>query len=94
MLKLTSASNLSAHTQKLNASPIKAMTGNEQKLTRLSAHYRRSGSKFLVDTGTRVHILPCKNFPSKAHDPNLTLYAANETRIPNFGNKKLILDIG
>ncbi|GFY72634.1 hypothetical protein TNIN_185381 [Trichonephila inaurata madagascariensis] len=76
------------------ACTVDATNGDDQKFARLFFHDRRSGSKFLVDTGVSASVFPCKSSPSKAPVPNFSLYATKKTRIPNFGSKDLTLDFG
>lgn len=49
---------------------------------------------FLVDTGADVSVIPKSYAPRAEVQPNLTLYAANYTKIPTFGTKRIILDLG
>lgn len=53
---------------------------------------RRSGGRFLVDTGAAVSVLPVKPSERRRLSP-LTLKAANDTRIRTFGRRVLGIDL-
>lgn len=58
---------------------------------RLFVKDRRSGTKFLVDSGADVSVIPVTNH-NKPTD--FKLYAANGAEIPTFGTKMLNVDLG
>ena len=55
---------------------------------------RLSGTRFLVDTGAEVSVIPPSQAERKHKQEEYTLQAVNHTAIPTFGNRSLTLDIG
>ena len=55
---------------------------------RLHIHDRKSGLVFLIDTGSDVSILPVGKKGS-ARPSDLVLFAANDTRLRTFGEKRI-----
>lgn len=53
---------------------------------------QRTGRLFLVDTGAEISVIPYDR--SRQQQSNITLTAANGTRIETFGPKTLVLDFG
>lgn len=53
---------------------------------------RRSGIKFLVDSGADVSVIPVNS--KRGESTNFKLYAANGTEIPTFGTTVLNIDLG
>ena len=63
--------------------------GLSQKTSkRLHIHDRKSGLVFLIDTGSDVSILPVKKKES-TRPSDLVLFAANDTRLQTFGEKRI-----
>ncbi|XP_043478303.1 uncharacterized protein LOC122508808 [Leptopilina heterotoma] len=60
---------------------------------RLHIRDRKSGLLFLIDTGSDVSLLPIQS-NSRLRPTDIFLYAANDSKIPTFGEKRLSLDIG
>lgn len=58
---------------------------------RLYIAERKTKTRFLIDSGADLSVLPCKT--TKKPDP-FTLYAANDTEIPTYGYHLLDLDLG
>lgn len=61
---------------------------------RLYLNDRSTSSKYLIDTGADVSVVPRKWFASKQPPAPLQLYAANGTVIATFGKRLLQLDLG
>ncbi|XP_044741875.1 uncharacterized protein LOC123302848 [Chrysoperla carnea] len=59
---------------------------------RLFVKDRRSGIKFLVDSGADVSVIPVGS--KRGESTNFKLYAANGTEIPTFGTTVLNIDLG
>lgn len=72
---------------------IGAAAGKANHTKRLIVTDKRAGTRFLVDTGADVSVLPHTWFKS-SRPTERKLYAANRSAIPTFGEKKLTLDIG
>ena len=52
------------------------------------------GTRFLVDTGSEVSVIPT-SFSDRRHPPDkLTLTAVNNTPIPTYGKRSLTLNLG
>lgn len=52
-----------------------------------------SNLNFLIDTGADISVLPVSNWSKHKISNDLVLYAANGTKIPTFGTKRLSLDL-
>lgn len=64
------------------------------KHLRLLLSEKNTGTTFLVDTGSDVSVLP-KSFSKRRNDVNnLSLFAANGTRIKTYGDLELELNLG
>lgn len=61
---------------------------------RLCVTDRKTRTRFLVDTGANVSVLPVSNFKSECSVTNIKLYAANNSEIKSYGIKTLDLNIG
>ncbi|XP_066591906.1 uncharacterized protein [Prorops nasuta] len=61
---------------------------------RLHLRDKKSGQRFLIDSGSMLSIVPVGNLKKALRRQDLTLYAANTTQIPTFGEQKLNLDLG
>ncbi|GFV45754.1 gag-pol polyprotein [Trichonephila clavipes] len=49
---------------------------------------------FLIDTGADISVIPISFAPHAKVQQDLTLYAANGTKIPTYGTKRILLDLG
>ena len=75
--------------------PPRAETVRDEGLTqsRLHVYDKATGRRFLVDTGGEISILPAT--PRDRQTPSeLKLFAANNTKIDTFGERRLTLDLG
>ncbi|KFD65158.1 hypothetical protein M514_11382 [Trichuris suis] len=54
---------------------------------------RRSGTSFLVDTGSQVSVLPRSRFHQTTTSPHPCLIAANGARITTYGRRHLMIDL-
>lgn len=61
--------------------------------SRLHIYDRITGKRFLVDTGAEISILPA-SLRDKQASSEFKLYAANNTQIDTFGERRLDLDLG
>lgn len=77
---------------KLNGRTFTARTIRQPKSQLLHVYDRRTGIKFLVDTGAEVSVLPAtdsqKRLPVTTH-----LYAANASKIPVYARQTLHLEL-
>ena len=55
---------------------------------------RSTGTRFLVDTGAEVSVVPPSRTERKRQRDNLSLQAVNNTSIPTYGTRSLTLDFG
>lgn len=55
---------------------------------------KNSGSKFLVDTGAEVSLIPPSRADRKHPQPGFNLQAANSSPITTYGNRSLTLNLG
>ncbi|CAH8466367.1 unnamed protein product [Schistosoma rodhaini] len=55
---------------------------------------RRTGTQFLVDTGTEVSVVPPTALEKKTSDPILKLRAANRSEIKTYGKRHLEMHFG
>ena len=70
---------------------IEACAGCGNKCQRLFINDRKTGLRFLVDSGADISVIPTTK---KTKPTSLTLYAANGSTIKTFGTKNLTLDLG
>lgn len=70
------------------------MTQAHQKTSRLFVFDRKSGYKFLIDSGSEISVLPpmCKS--QKGGTMNFALFAANNSKIPAYGFINKQIDLG
>lgn len=61
---------------------------------RLTITDRKSGMKFLIDTGANISVISKQQRYSILQNEQYTLYAANGTKIRTYGEKTLTLDLG
>lgn len=64
------------------------------KTSRLFVHDRKSGLRFLVDSGSEISVLPPASNKKSSPQTNFALYAANNTKIPAYGFINKQLDLG
>lgn len=62
-------------------------------IKRLFIRDRKSGFRFLIDTGSDIFIIPVKS-GVKFQASVVVLYAANNSRINTYGERELTLDLG
>lgn len=72
---------------------IEAISGAPLTLNRLAILYKNSGTKFLVDTGADVSVIPKKTLVRRATPSETKLYAANGTPIITYGDRALTLNL-
>ncbi|GFR03275.1 transposon Ty3-I Gag-Pol polyprotein [Trichonephila clavata] len=53
-----------------------------------------ASTSFLIDTGADISVIPKSFVPHAKVQQDLTLYAANGTKIPSYGTKRILLDLG
>lgn len=73
------------------------MAGRCTTHNRLIVCDRKSGMRFLIDTGANVSVLPVDRnsvYKYSSDKSNYNLYAANGTLIKTYGVKTLALDLG
>lgn len=61
--------------------------------SRLCVTDRKSGLRFLVDTGANVSVIPKSILRKKCQDHTYKLFAANGTEINTYGDRTLTLDL-
>lgn len=66
---------------------------NLKRQNRLHVYDRITGMKFLVDTGAEISVLP-PVYPNAREVTQLTLFAANNSVIDTYGERRLKLDLG
>lgn len=60
---------------------------------RLFVRDKTTGLKFLIDTGSDISLLPIQD-KVKPRPSDIVLYAANNTRINTYGERRLTLNLG
>ncbi|GFV80232.1 gag-Pol polyprotein [Trichonephila clavipes] len=55
---------------------------------------RKSGQKFLIDSGSEICVIPPSPTMNKAPQSNFSLFAANNTKIPAYGMVRKELNLG
>ncbi|GFS67995.1 transposon Ty3-I Gag-Pol polyprotein [Trichonephila clavipes] len=66
----------------------------EQARNRLLLLDRKSGQKFLIDSGSEICVIPSSPTMNKSPQSNLSLFAANNTKIPAYGMVRKELNLG
>lgn len=74
-------------------SVISATAGGNKIPRRLFIYDKKTGTKFLVDTGADVSVIPASR-ADRAGIQTLQLYAANGSKIKTFGERALTLNVG
>ena len=64
------------------------------KSKRLHIRDRSSNMVFLIDTGSDISLIPATKDVLRTRPNDLTLFAANNSRVPTFGDKRLTLNLG
>lgn len=72
---------------------IEESTGGNKSSKRLIVMDRKSGIRFLIDTGADVSVIP-HHIAKPTKSSNITLYAANNSTIKTYGEIQLSIDIG
>lgn len=78
---------------KLNTALTEAVVSAITPSNRLCVTDRKSGYRFLVDTGANISAIPKRGSKLKT-DNTYKIYAANGTLIRTYGDKTLTLDLG
>ncbi|GFU52816.1 gag-pol polyprotein [Trichonephila clavipes] len=55
---------------------------------------RKSGQKFLIDSGSEICVIPPSQTMNKSPQSNFSLFAANNTKIPAYGMVRKELNLG
>ncbi|GFW76091.1 retrovirus-related Pol polyprotein from transposon opus [Trichonephila clavipes] len=55
---------------------------------------RKSGQKFLIDSGSEICVIPPSPTMNKSRQSNFSLFAANNTKIPAYGMVRKELNLG
>jgi hypothetical protein len=79
---------------KLPSRPSLANLAAGSKDRLLYVHDRKSGRRFLIDTGAQVSVLPASSHDSRYGTRGLPLVAANGTTIKSYGTRTVQLQIG
>ncbi|GFU12164.1 uncharacterized protein TNCV_1440731 [Trichonephila clavipes] len=66
----------------------------EQARNRLFLLDRKSGQKFLIDSGSEICVIPHSPTMNKSPQSNFSLFAANNTKIPAYGMVRKGLNLG
>lgn len=83
----------SRHNGKLDTLPRVDAVGEATTQNRLHIRDRVTGQRFLIDTGAEISIIAAT--PEQKKNPTaLRLFAANNSRIETYGERRLNLDLG
>ncbi|XP_071034193.1 uncharacterized protein [Parasteatoda tepidariorum] len=63
-------------------------------IQRLYLTDKSTSSRYLIDTGADVSVIPRAAYASSDHTAQMKLFAANDTTIPALGQRLLKLDLG
>ncbi|GFU60417.1 uncharacterized protein TNCV_3182111 [Trichonephila clavipes] len=66
----------------------------EQAHNRLFLLDRKSGQKFLIDSGSEICVIPPSPTMNKSPQSNFSLFSANNTKIPAYGMVRKELNLG
>ncbi|GFU14758.1 uncharacterized protein TNCV_2806841 [Trichonephila clavipes] len=83
-----------AFVQKRVSSVIAGMAEPSQHTSRLFLLDRKSGQKFLIDSGSEICVIPPSPTMNKSPQSNFSLFAANNTKIPAYGMVRKELNLG
>ncbi|GFU17807.1 retrovirus-related Pol polyprotein from transposon 297 [Trichonephila clavipes] len=70
------------------------MAEPSQHTSRLFLLDRKSGQKFLIDSGSEICVIPPSPTMNKPPQSNFSLFAANNTKIPAYGMVRKELNLG
>ncbi|GFU77774.1 transposon Tf2-11 polyprotein [Trichonephila clavipes] len=70
------------------------MAEPSQHTSRLFLLDRKSGQKFLIDSGSEICVIPPSPTLNKSPQSNFSLFAANNTKIPAYGMVRKELNLG
>ncbi|GFU98316.1 retrovirus-related Pol polyprotein from transposon 297 [Trichonephila clavipes] len=70
------------------------MAEPSQRTSRLFLLDRKSGEKFLIDSGSEICVIPPSPTMNKSPQSNFSLFAANNTKIPAYGMVRKELNLG
>ncbi|GFU78807.1 retrotransposable element Tf2 155 kDa protein type 1 [Trichonephila clavipes] len=70
------------------------MAEPSQHTSRLFLFDRKSGQKFLIDSGSEICVIPPSPTMNKSPQSNFSLFAANNTKIPAYGMVRKELNLG
>ncbi|GFU03454.1 transposon Tf2-11 polyprotein [Trichonephila clavipes] len=76
------------------SSVIAGMTELSKHTSRLFLLDRKSGQKFLIDSGSEICVIPPSPTMNKSPQSNFSLFAANNTKIPAYGMVRKELNLG
>ncbi|GFU10822.1 retrovirus-related Pol polyprotein from transposon 297 [Trichonephila clavipes] len=76
------------------SSVIAGMAEPSQHTSRLFLLDRKSGQKFLIDSGSEICVIPPSPTMNKSPQSNFSLFAANNTKIPAYGMVRKELNLG
>ncbi|GFU43099.1 retrovirus-related Pol polyprotein from transposon 17.6 [Trichonephila clavipes] len=76
------------------SSVIAGMAVPSQHTSRLFLLDRKSGQKFLIDSGSEICVIPPSPTMNKSPQSNFSLFAANNTKIPAYGMVRKELNLG
>ena len=72
-----------------------SLTGSDNHGRLFYVHDRITGTRFLVDTGAEVSVIPPTVSDKRFHsNSSVTLQAVNQSSINTFGERSMILDLG
>ncbi|GFX01872.1 retrovirus-related Pol polyprotein from transposon 297 [Trichonephila clavipes] len=83
-----------AFVQKRVSSVIAGMAEPSKHTSRLFLLNRKSGQKFLIDSGSEICVIPPSPTMNKSPQSNFSLFAANNTKIPAYGMVRKELNLG
>ncbi|GFV97715.1 transposon Tf2-11 polyprotein [Trichonephila clavipes] len=76
------------------SSVIAGMAEPSKHTSRLFLLDRKSGQKFLIDSGSEICVIPPSPTMNKSPQSNFSLFAANNTKIPAYGMVRKELNLG
>ncbi|GFW43654.1 hypothetical protein TNCV_4770031 [Trichonephila clavipes] len=76
------------------SSVIAGMPEPSKHTSRLFLLDRKSGQKFLIDSGSEICVIPPSPTMNKSPQSNFSLFAANNTKIPAYGMVRKKLNLG
>ena len=79
---------------KRSGKSVKATADYADEICRLFVTDKKTGTKYLIDTGASVSVFPISKLKFQPKQNGLKLFAANSTPIKTFGKRRFILDFG